>query len=233
MGSPHRASLVRLAATSTARTWRKAKSKSMGLRAIGLSSISYVKLASLGIARPAPLIVSERFRMLSEAIRAVSVEGLWMEFGVWMGESINYVSRQISPAVIHGFDSFKGLPESWNRLFQKGAFSLGGELPRVEGNVRLHEGWFQETLPVFLAKNEGPVAFAHVDCDLYSSTQFVLNRLGDRVTSGTVLVFDEFVTPSPAKNEAYAFREFVKRFDKDFECLVWSTPGSLGEIRTQ
>lgn len=51
------------------------------------------------------------------------------------------------------------------------------------------KGWFDETLPKFAAEVEGPAAFLHVDCDLYSSTRTVFEALGDRVVPGTVIVF--------------------------------------------
>lgn len=49
--------------------------------------------------------------------------------------------------ILHGFDSFVGIPESWNSL-QQGTFSMGGEIPAIVGdlpNVEIHVGWFNET----------------------------------------------------------------------------------------
>jgi hypothetical protein len=72
------------------------------------------------------------------------------------------------------------------------------------------KGWFNETLPVFLEQQgDLPVAFLHVDCDLYSSTKTIFNELSDRIISGTVIVFDEYINYSSwRRDEWLAFTEF-------------------------
>jgi hypothetical protein len=76
--------------------------------------------------------------------------------------------------------------------------------------VSLHEGWFTETLPPFIQTTEDPVALLHIDCDLYSSTSFVLDALRDRMGVGTVIVFDEYLNyPGWKRHEHKAFQEFV------------------------
>lgn len=117
---------------------------------------------------------------------------LWLEFGVASGRTINYIARFTSDTVF-GFDSFEGLPETWRDGFEKGAFSSGGELPPVAENVELVRGWFDATLPVFLAAHPEPVSFLHIDCDLYSSTMTILNALKHRLAPDCVVVFDELV----------------------------------------
>ncbi len=196
-----------------------------------LFMVTCVKLAPLGLSGRSEVVAKDRFQLLTHAVSAARLEGLWLEFGVSAGESVNHIAREIRPRVIHGFDSFWGLPTDWNRLFPRGSFSLGGRLPQVEQNVRLHKGLFEQTLPGFLDENPGPVAFAHVDCDLYSSTRVVLESLWKRIVPGTVIVFDEFATPSPVKNEAHAFQEFLRRSRNTFEILGLCEPGWLGEVR--
>ena len=74
----------------------------------------------------------------------------------------------------------------------------------------LVRGWFDQTLPRFLADNPH-VAFAlvHVDCDLYESTKVVLSQLWDRVVPGGIVLFDElFHKDYPG--ETLAFREFFR-----------------------
>ena len=82
------------------------------------------------------------------------------------------ISPRLSPDVTwYGFDSFEGLPEAWTLGAKAGAFSIGGNLPPVRGNVRLTKGFFEQTLPGFVAQHRGEtIALLHVDCDLYSST---------------------------------------------------------------
>ena len=105
-------------------------------------------------------------------------------------ETLNFIASLL-PGQIHGFDSFEGLPEDWRQGHEKGTFAVG-HLPRVRPNVRLYKGWFEDTLPAFREQYPGPVAFLHLDADLYSSTKTVLDILGEGIVPGTVIAFDEF-----------------------------------------
>ena len=72
--------------------------------------------------------------------------------------------------------------------------------------MRLHKGWFEETLPVWLAANEGPVSFIPIDCDLYSSTRTILTLLAERIVPGTIGLFDEYFNyPNWEKHEYKRF----------------------------
>src|SRR5208282_1476723 len=98
--------------------------------------------------------------------------GLNMEFGVYKGDSINMLAKLAPERKFWGFDSFEGLPEQWTIESKKGAFDVGGKLPAVRKNVSLVKGFYSSTLPKFTADNKTEaVAFAHVDCDLYSATK--------------------------------------------------------------
>lgn len=156
-------------------------------------------------------------------------DGLWLEFGVYSGKSINRIARH-APGPVYGFDSFEGLPEDWNRgrqISRKGAFDLGGALPRVRPNVILKPGWFEDSLPHFLAETPGDVAFLHVDCDLYSSTKTVFDCLEGRIGAGAVVVFDELINYTTFREHEWkALREFVDRTGRDFEWI-----GTLGGVR--
>jgi Macrocin-O-methyltransferase (TylF) len=124
---------------------------------------------------------------------------------------------------IHGFDSFEGLPEDWFGKFRKGRFDTGGKLPKVRSNVKLHKGWFDETLPKFVAENDGPVAFLHVDCDLYSSTKTIFQYLGDRIVAGTIILFDEYFNyPGWQQHEHKAFQELVQERGLRYRWLAYN-----------
>ena len=73
-------------------------------------------------------------------------------------------------------------------------------------------GWFDRTLPTFLDRfPDKPVAFLHVDCDLYSSTQTIFAQLKSRIVPGTVIVFDEYFNyPGWEGHEYQAFAEFIQ-----------------------
>jgi len=132
---------------------------------------------------------------------------------------------------VHGFDSFEGLPEQWH-VQPKGAYSTCGEVPEVPPNVELHIGWFDATLPVFVGKNDQPVRFINVDCDLYSSTKTVLDQLAPRIQPGTVLVFDEYVGNDRWRQDEFkAFQEAVVEHGWRYEYLAFSVTDFQGSVR--
>jgi hypothetical protein len=153
---------------------------------------------------------SSRYDLLSASLGEVDrkLNGLYCEFGVFEGRTINFIAEKVD-CEVHGFDSFEGLPEDWRPGVMRGAFKMGGALPAVRDNVRIHPGWFKDSLPRFAREHRGPLAFAHIDSDLYSSTKTILDVLGSRIVPGTVIQFDEFFNFSGWKDGEYrAFTEF-------------------------
>jgi hypothetical protein len=147
--------------------------------------------------------------------------GLFLEFGVATGRTLNHWARLFPQHVIHGFDSFEGLPETWSWNFQAGHFHQ--PLPRVRDNCDLVVGWFDRTLPRFLEQHTNSrVALLHIDSDLYSSAAYVLETLADRIRSGTIIVFDEYLNfPGWEQDEHRAWQEFVARHNVKFEYLAF------------
>ena len=155
---------------------------------------------------------------------------LWLEFGVYCGDTINYFSR-FTDETVYGFDSFEGLPETWRRGFKKGVFDRKGELPEVNKNVILVKGWFVRTLEDFISKQEEKeVAFIHVDCDLYHSAKYVLDALTNHIKPGCVIVFDELVNYAGyagENGELRAWYEIVTENEIQYEWI-----GMNGKIET-
>jgi hypothetical protein len=153
--------------------------------------------------------------LIEYSLAAVAIDGHYLEFGVFTGGTIRFIARRIGQRAIDGFDSFKGLPEAWSGWnLGRGAFDLKGRLPRVPKNVRLHRGYFEESLPAWLRDNPGQVAFIHLDCDLYSSTKTVLDLSAPRMTGGTVILFDEYFNYANWEQHQFkAFQEFVREHD--------------------
>jgi hypothetical protein len=151
------------------------------------------------------------------------LKGLFCEFGVYQGNTINHIARQ-TKSKVYGFDSFEGLPEFWRDGFPAGAFELKKEqLPKCEGNVELVVGWFDKSLPPFAGAHPEPLAFLHVDCDLYSSTQTVFKILGQRLVQGSVIVFDEYFNyPGWQEHEHRAFIEYAKEAGRRFEYICYN-----------
>lgn len=161
-------------------------------------------------------------------------DGLVMEFGVFTGATINQMAGACPQRKVYGFDSFAGLPEDWTvddgkktgRNFQitRGLFSLKGSLPAVQPNVALVKGWFNETVPEFLARPEVAsvpvVSLLHVDSDLYSSAHLVLEALDSRLKPGSVIVFDELVNyPEYRQGELKALFDWASAHKRQFDWL--------------
>jgi hypothetical protein len=175
------------------------------LRALN-RSVDYIERSM-----PEALGFESQHDLIKYSLRAVAVKGHYLEFGVFTGGTIRFTARQIGRQTIHGFDSFEGLPEAWSGFSLGGkVFDVGGRMPRVPRNVVLHRGYFDASVPKWLDEHPGPVAYMHLDCDLYSSTKTVLNLLAPRLIPGSVVLFDEYFNyPNWEQHEFKAFQEFV------------------------
>lgn len=131
------------------------------------------------------------------------------------------------------FDSFQGLPTPDHPVdtaspyvqvgrWQEGTFTalsptelhaLCGSAYDPDG-VRVVEGWFKDTLPGLAPPAR--IAMAHLDCDLYSSTAEVLERLFSQrlMAEGSVLFFDDWNCnrSSPSFGQRRAWRETVQKY---------------------
>jgi len=159
---------------------------------------------------------ADRWRLLLAAVAEARPGGLFLEFGVEKGASANFIAGLIarggSSAVLHAFDSFEGLPESWDGTFEtRGKFTVSGKIPRLPSNVEVHKGWFEATLPGFRGAHAGAtISLLHIDCDLYSSTRTVLDQIGDLLLPGSIVVFDEYLNYHGWKHHEFkAWQEFV------------------------
>lgn len=170
------------------------------------ASTSAFVLAELPTARTFP----HPHETLRHALSLVEGEGLACEFGVASGTTLRIAAEVLTGRTVAGFDTFTGLPEAWRTGFDVGGFAQA-ELPEVPG-AELVAGLFADTLPGWLAAHPGPVAYLHLDADLYSSTVTVLDLLADRLRPGTVVVFDEYFNyPGWQAHEHRAWTEFVAR----------------------
>jgi hypothetical protein len=166
-------------------------------------------------------LAKDHFGLRSDAVLAAPADGLFIEFGVWEGHWLRQMAG-VRDVQFYGFDSFEGLPEPWS-VYGKGVFDLAGQLPAMPANVQLVKGWFDATLPQFLAEHPQPLSFAHIDCDLYSSTKTVLDLIGPRFVEGTQIVLDDFMLePGWEREEHRAFFEYVEREGWSFEYTGYS-----------
>ena len=164
-------------------------------------------------------------------------KGTIVEMGVFAARTTNLIAERYPHHVVHGFDSFQGLPESWDQgdiknpagtfhisilnTTRSGKTYLKGDLPKIRSNVKLHIGWFNDTLPPFAKEIKEPIGLLHIDSDLYSSANMTLIELSEFLVPETVIVFDEFFGyPKYQDHEVKAFYEFIKsREDLSFELI--------------
>ena len=176
-------------------------------------------------------------------------DALFLEFGTFKGVDINFIAKTLTEKakhlrgepgelVVHGFDSFQGLPEEWHNgklmpedsstAYPAGKFDLQGVLPSVHPIVQLHPGWFEDTVHSFLDQHpQRPVAFIHADADLYSSTKTVLWELCSRgmLVPGTIINFDEYANYKGWEDGEYkAWQEVVREFGVEYKYLCYHGP---------
>lgn len=157
-----------------------------------------------------------------------------LEFGVYPGSTLQTIAKAREGRGVYGFDSFEGLPEHWRAGFPAGTF--GGDMlrdgvPQVPG-AELVVGWFSDTLPTFLAEHPGPVAFLHVDADLYSSTRTIFEHVGPRLQVGSVIVFDEFFNYAGWEDGEYrAWLEFIAETGWRFDYEAYTVDNEQVAVR--
>jgi Flp pilus assembly protein TadD len=191
--------------------------KSTSLFRARLDAWRYIKSAN----KTLPQITGSGNQTFKLALSASNTEGLVLEFGVRFGTSIRQIAA-LAKQEVHGFDSFEGLPEVWH-FEPKGSYTTKGTIPTVPQNVRLHAGWFEDTLPKFLIEYSGNIRFINIDCDIYSSTKTVLELLVPRIVPGTVIVFDEYIGNEHWREDEFkAFQEAVVQYGWKYEYLCFS-----------
>jgi len=207
--------------------------RKMGIRlyrlVLGLSTRYSIYLGALVryTAREGMLELAMRF------VAASKLEGDYLEFGVWSGNTFiaafNFAQRSgLKSMRFYAFDSFQGLPEIEGVDLQFQQFSDGQyacSLEQFKANtskagvdlhrVKIIPGWYKDVLNEQTRK-ELPIRLAAVvwvDCDLYSSTVPVLDFITDYLTTGTVLVFDDWFCfrGDPSKGEQRAAKEWLAK----------------------
>jgi len=174
-------------------------------------------------------------------VKDEEIRGDIMEFGIYSGSSFIGVMHFMyqngmfnSGRRLFGFDSFLGLPKEEDGVEKKPKWKEGNYKCRRETGVDLSinryknlfpnlpldqiiivEGWFEDTLNDDLKKryNLETVALAHIDCDLYISTNQVLTFLKPLIKPNTLLCFDDWIFDENM-GECKAFLEFSKNNPK-------------------
>jgi len=168
--------------------------------------------------------------------RALKAKGAVVEFGCYRGYSALLMAKSCDRE-IHVYDSFEGLPEKGeqdvaldeatmrkcdrldNKRVGKGWFaSKESELHDLFASYEVtrpvvHKGWFEELDHTDIPEK---IAFAHIDGDFYSSTLAALKLVYPRLSSGGIIVIDDYCDPTIHERQ----NQFpgVKRACDDFFC---------------
>ena len=104
------------------------------------------------------------------------------------------------------FDSFKGIPVAKSYMDRHPNWKKGAMFTNIESFHKICQahnipreaytlvpGFYDETL-TNIPKDSPPkdIALAYVDCDMFSSTQTVLNFLTPRLKHGMIIAFDDY-----------------------------------------
>ena len=79
--------------------------------------IHWIILSRLSVNYRVPFNIlkfKDREELLRYSISKTKANGLFLEFGVSAGRTVNYIASLVPDKTIYGFDSFEGLPEDWN-----------------------------------------------------------------------------------------------------------------------
>lgn len=167
-------------------------------------------------------------KMREAVVSLVTGSGDWAEFGVGPGRSTKQILRQLpKQSKLYGFDTWKGLPQDFAGVIPKGGFSTGGKIPqflREDSRFVPVVGKFHRTIPDWASKQKRPLAFVHIDCDLYLSTKCVLKNIQQLINGSTIVLFDELAGhPGYLQNEYRAFVEFLDESGREFEWVLTSS----------
>ena len=131
---------------------------------------------------------------LRYALSQVSTQDLFLEFGVRDRKTFKVIKEYSD--VVHGFDSWTGMPWPWQltRLVEPaktGPHLAAKSIPKTDDTQIFWTGLFEDTLPKFVKQYNQPISFLHIDSNYYRSATQVLTALNDYITNDTVIVIGQ------------------------------------------
>jgi len=169
-------------------------------------------------------IIEDARNRFQNCLENCNTEGLVLEFGVFTGTTLHMI-QEVFNTKVYGFDSWQGLPEDSEHVprgigsYHKGAFKQH-KISTNNPNIELVDGWFNESLPLFVQQHSDPCRFIHIDSDNYNSAKDIFNNLNTQIVVGTVIQFDEYAAHEGWECREYqAFMEFVEQNNIVYEYL--------------
>jgi len=179
----------------------------------------------------------DNIEMCVRAIHADSIDGDFMETGVWRGGATIFMRGMLKvlgdeEKKVWVADSFQGLPEPEMKQDEGVNLHLDPmlamELDTVRRNFeyfdllddRVHflKGWFADTMP---NANVEKLSLLRLDGDLYKSTMDVLEPMYDKVESGGFIIIDDYGAIPACKQAVHDFRSELGISDP-IEIVDWT-----------
>jgi O-methyltransferase len=189
--------------------------------------------------RPHTLVSRDRAHVLWKTLKqATHLPGDFLECGVFRGGTALMAAHTLAEALpsagqtdraLHLFDSFQGMPtdtadgESFSPGdFNRTSLAAVSKLLSPYPCARLHPGFIPDT---FAPLTIDPIAWAHVDVDLYQSVKDCITWIYPRLTGGGFMIFDDYGFPScsgarRAVDESFAGKPEVPLCLPTGQCLV-------------
>lgn len=119
---------------------------------------------------------------------------LFIELGVFAQHTLSLINLNTEDIKVYGFDTFTGLPESWESkdgvlLYEENSFEIPAP-PNTEKNEFI-QGNVEDTLLNFLNEKNTKIKFVHLDLDLYNATKYSLECIYDWLDDESILVLDD------------------------------------------
>lgn len=179
------------------------------------------------------------FRKAFQLLNFNGITGDYVEFGCHKARTFSMAYHANRNVLLNekyqrhfwAFDSFQGLPEpasdiDSHPMWRPGSYCtnldefidlcLKTHIPRKD--FTLVPGFYSDTLSASGKGGEPPadIGLVFVDCDMYSSTQAVLDFLERRLKHGMIIAFDDYFCYSKdqSSGEKTAFTEFTRRIER-------------------
>lgn len=144
-----------------------------------------------------PVCKCKAFQLYDLATKALHrAEGHFYECGVYRGATASVIAAAIdTQRELHLYDTFTGIAGTGmvDEQHKDGDFSdvdLEDVRRRVPTAV-IHQGSIPTTF-----EELGPIAFAHIDVDVFAPHVAAIDFIWPRMSSGGIMVFDDYDQPS-------------------------------------
>ena len=154
-------------------------------------------------------------------IKLDSIQGDYIEFGIFKGKSLYHsvkTAKKINAEkniTFWGLDSFEGFPVENHEFYKAKNFKASKSKVKKSfnkyKNVKIIDGYFEDTLSSDELQNIENISFAFIDCDIYESAQVAFKFIKSKMTKGGFIMIDDFT--SVDKNGNYIAKSFFDIFD--------------------